>query len=218
MGKRTSVQTFRRENDRFWVLTAHPELNLFAAGHDSGLIVFKLDRERPAFNLHGNMLFYVRDKHVRVNDLNTGTDSSVVSVRKLGNQFTSPRTLSYNPAEKAVIVTSVSCDSDTVCRRRDTDEAHAYSRLTMACTRLYLCHATRLQARSEIRPSMANAVPDHLLCSLRVTGSQSLTRLLRPSRFATSATASQRASNVLSRPTTFFMAVQLVCSSRRVPQ
>lgn len=32
MSKRTAVQTFRRENDRFWVLTAHPELNLFAAG------------------------------------------------------------------------------------------------------------------------------------------------------------------------------------------
>lgn len=108
MGKRTSVQTFRRENDRFWVLTAHPELNLFAAGHDSGLIVFKLDRERPAFSLHGNMLFYVRDKQVRASDLSTGVDSSVVNVRKLGNQWTNPRTLSYNPAEKAVIVTSVS--------------------------------------------------------------------------------------------------------------
>lgn len=32
MSKRTAVQTFRRENDRFWALTAHPELNLFAAG------------------------------------------------------------------------------------------------------------------------------------------------------------------------------------------
>ena len=32
MSKRTLVQTFRREHDRFWVLTAHPELNLFAAG------------------------------------------------------------------------------------------------------------------------------------------------------------------------------------------
>lgn len=76
-------------------------------GHDSGLIVFKLDRERPAFSLHGNMLFYIRDKHVRACDLNTGADSSVISVRKLGNQFTSPRTLSYNPAERAVVVTSV---------------------------------------------------------------------------------------------------------------
>ncbi|GAA6015320.1 hypothetical protein JCM10207_008947 [Rhodosporidiobolus poonsookiae] len=106
MSKRTAVQTFRRENDRFWVLTAHPKLNLFAAGHDSGLIVFKLDRERPAFSTHGNTLFYVRDKHVRAHDLTNGSDTSVISVRRLGTQYQQPRTLSYNPAEKAVIVTS----------------------------------------------------------------------------------------------------------------
>jgi len=106
MGKRTAVQTFRRENDRFWVLTAHPELNLFAAGHDTGLIVFKLDRERPAFSLHGNTLFYIRDKYVRVHDLSTGSDVSVISVKKLGSQYVQPRTLSYNPAERAVLVTS----------------------------------------------------------------------------------------------------------------
>lgn len=29
---RTGVQTFRRDHDRFWVLAAHPNLNLFAAG------------------------------------------------------------------------------------------------------------------------------------------------------------------------------------------
>ena len=34
MSKRIGVQTFRREHDRFWVLTAHPEVNLLAAGHD----------------------------------------------------------------------------------------------------------------------------------------------------------------------------------------
>ncbi|KAH9823265.1 coatomer WD associated region-domain-containing protein [Melampsora americana] len=106
MSKRTAVQTFRRENDRFWVLTAHPELNLFAAGHDTGLIVFKLDRERPAFSLHGNTLFYIRDKYVRVHDLTTGSDVSVISVKKLGSQYVQPRTLSYNPAERAVLVTS----------------------------------------------------------------------------------------------------------------
>jgi coatomer protein complex subunit alpha (xenin) len=36
MSKRTAVQTFRRENDRFWVLTSHPSLNLFAAGSLGG--------------------------------------------------------------------------------------------------------------------------------------------------------------------------------------
>lgn len=67
-----------------------------------------MDRERPAFATHGNTLFYVRDKHVRAHDLTTGSDASVVSVRRLGTQYQQPRTLSYNPAEKAVIVTSAS--------------------------------------------------------------------------------------------------------------
>lgn len=34
LSKRTAVQTFRREHDRFWILAAHPEVNLLAAGHD----------------------------------------------------------------------------------------------------------------------------------------------------------------------------------------
>ena len=34
LSKRVGVQTFRREQDRFWILTAHPEVNLLAAGHD----------------------------------------------------------------------------------------------------------------------------------------------------------------------------------------
>ncbi|KIO31399.1 hypothetical protein M407DRAFT_14100 [Tulasnella calospora MUT 4182] len=106
MSRRTAVQTFRREHDRFWVLTAHPELNLFAAGHDNGLIVFKLERERPAFALQNDMLYYIRDKYVRQYDLNTGSDVGVLSVRKLGSQWVQPRTLSFNPAERAVIVTS----------------------------------------------------------------------------------------------------------------
>ncbi|GJT90888.1 coatomer subunit alpha-1 [Tanacetum coccineum] len=45
--KRSSIHTFRREHDQFWILACHPEMNLFAAGHDSGMIVFKLKRERP---------------------------------------------------------------------------------------------------------------------------------------------------------------------------
>jgi len=60
MSKRTGVQTFRREHDRFWILSAHPEVNLLAAGHDSGMIVFKLERERPAYAHHQGTLFYVK--------------------------------------------------------------------------------------------------------------------------------------------------------------
>ena len=107
MSKRTAVQTFRRESDRFWVLTAHPNLNLFAAGHDNGLIVFKLERERPAFSMHQNTLYYVRDKVVRQLDYATGQDTPVLGVKKLGNTYVQPRTLSFNPAERSVLVVSV---------------------------------------------------------------------------------------------------------------
>ncbi|EPS97096.1 hypothetical protein FOMPIDRAFT_102011 [Fomitopsis schrenkii] len=103
--KRSAVQTFRRENDRFWTLAAHPELNLFAAGHDNGLIVFKLERERPAFAVQGDSVFYVRDKYVRSYDINTGSDIGLLSVRKFGSPYVPPRTLSYNPAERAVVLT-----------------------------------------------------------------------------------------------------------------
>ena len=70
LNKRTSVQSFKRENDRFWVIAAHPQINLFAAGHDNGVMVFKLERERPASTLsqNGKLYFVTKDKHVRMYD------------------------------------------------------------------------------------------------------------------------------------------------------
>jgi coatomer protein complex subunit alpha (xenin) len=41
-------------------------------------------------------------------DLTTGTNQGICSVRKLGSQWVQPRTLSYNPAERSVLVTTVS--------------------------------------------------------------------------------------------------------------
>ena len=105
LGKRSSIQTFRREHDRFWVLATHPNLNLFAAGHDCGLIVFKLERERPAFFVFQDTLYYVRDKYVRSYDFGSGADIGLLSVRKFGSPYVPPRTLSFNPAERAVILT-----------------------------------------------------------------------------------------------------------------
>lgn len=108
LNKRTSVQSFKRENDRFWVIAAHPEINLFAAGHDNGVMVFKLERERPAYAVHQNQIFFInKEKHVRSYDFNTSTESpSMLSLKKLGSAWVPPRTLSYNPAERAILVTS----------------------------------------------------------------------------------------------------------------
>ncbi|KAH8903871.1 Coatomer, alpha subunit [Coniochaeta sp. PMI_546] len=108
LNKRTSVKTFKRENDRFWVIAAHPEINLFAAGHDNGVMVFKLERERPASSVYQNQLFYItKEKHVRSYDFQKNVESpTLLSLKKLGSPWDPPRTLSYNPAERSILVTS----------------------------------------------------------------------------------------------------------------
>ncbi|OLN87624.1 putative coatomer subunit alpha [Colletotrichum chlorophyti] len=110
LNKRTAVQSFKRENDRFWVIAAHPEINLFAAGHDNGVMVFKLERERPASAVYQNNLFYItKEKHVKSYDFQKTIESpTLLSLKKLGSPWTPPRTISYNPAERSVLVTSPS--------------------------------------------------------------------------------------------------------------
>ncbi len=127
LNKRTSVQSFKRENDRFWVIAAHPEVNLFAAGHDNGVMVFKLERERPASAVYQNQLFYItKDKHVRSYDFSKNVESpSLLSLRKFGSTWVPPRTLSYNPAERAILVTSPTDNGiyELVCLPRDATGA-----------------------------------------------------------------------------------------------
>lgn len=41
-------------------MAAHPMMNMFAAGHDGGMMVFKLERERPAYGINQNTLYYVK--------------------------------------------------------------------------------------------------------------------------------------------------------------
>ncbi|KAI9884926.1 MAG: hypothetical protein M1823_003273 [Watsoniomyces obsoletus] len=108
LNKRIPVQSFKRESDRFWVIAAHPEINLFAAGHDNGVMVFKLERERPASTVYQNQLFYLsKDKQVKCYDFQKDSESpSMLSLKKLGSPWMPLRTLSYNPAERAVLVTS----------------------------------------------------------------------------------------------------------------
>ncbi|XP_010271512.1 PREDICTED: coatomer subunit alpha-1-like [Nelumbo nucifera] len=106
--KRTGVQTFRREHDRFWILASHPEMNLLAAGHDSGMIVFKLERERPAFSVSGDHLYFVKDRFLRLYEFSTHKDNQVIPIRRPGSISLNqgPRTLSYSPTENAVLVCS----------------------------------------------------------------------------------------------------------------
>ncbi|XP_068625550.1 coatomer subunit alpha isoform X1 [Battus philenor] len=102
MTKRTCLHTFRREQERYWVLSAHPSLNLFAAGHDAGMILFKLQRERPAYAVHNNMLFYIKDRQLRKLDMQTNRDSPVMQIKGGGRHH--PYSMSLNHAEWCVLV------------------------------------------------------------------------------------------------------------------
>jgi len=122
VSKRVGVQTFRREGDRFWILAAHRSQNLLAAGHDSGMIVFKLERERPASaNGPGDKLYYVRGRELFCHDYaratggSSGVDVPIASLRRVGQQAqtdgigSGPRFLSYNmhnPTEGNILVCS----------------------------------------------------------------------------------------------------------------
>lgn len=105
LSKRTSLSTFRRENDRFWCLAVHPEMNLFVAGHDSGIVVFKLERERPAFDVHNDIVYYVKEKSIHAFNLNNANDIALITIKRgHPGQAPPPKTLSYNPAEHAVML------------------------------------------------------------------------------------------------------------------
>lgn len=58
--------------------------------------------------MYQDQLYYIRDKYVRQHDFNTSTDTGLLSVRKFGSAYINPKTLSFNPAERSVLVTTSS--------------------------------------------------------------------------------------------------------------
>lgn len=117
ISKRMGLQTFRRENDRFWMLSAHPTQNLLAAGHDSGMIVFKLERERPAMDIYEGRAYYAKERYIRMYSFVDGSDVPVAAVRRAGTTGTGmnnfPRYMNYNPYDQNSSTHSVLVTSDT---------------------------------------------------------------------------------------------------------
>lgn len=107
LNKRTPVKQFRREHDRFWLVTPHPSINLFAACHDSGVMVFKLERERPAHAIFQNKLYYVNaEKQVQSLDFSKKESLlPMLSLKKLGRPWSYMRTLFYNQSDNSILVT-----------------------------------------------------------------------------------------------------------------
>lgn len=107
--KRTGIHTFRRENDRFWILAAHRTSNLIAVGHDAGMVVFKLDCERPLAACGANNLYIVQERDVNVIDLDRNLTGKLIgNCRRAANSMTSGmKSLqfnTYNSTETNVLV------------------------------------------------------------------------------------------------------------------
>lgn len=107
LNKRTPVKQFRRENDRFWLVASHPSINLFATCHDSGVMVFKLERERPAHAIFQNKLYYVNaEKQIQSYDFQRDEASlPMLSLKKIGKTWSFMRTLSYSQIDNSLLVT-----------------------------------------------------------------------------------------------------------------
>lgn len=66
------------------------------------MIVFKLERERPAYAVHGNILYYVKDRFLRKLDFTTTNQSVVMQLRS--GLKTPVHSVSFNPALNAILI------------------------------------------------------------------------------------------------------------------
>lgn len=98
------VSSYQREHDRFWIIASHPTEDIVAAGHDHGLLIYKMHRERlPTFVIRDHV-YYFKDEHLRLYDCDKHVDS-VISKKDRETALV-PRTISHNPQENATLLVS----------------------------------------------------------------------------------------------------------------
>ena len=132
ISKQNNTITFRRDTDRYWILDAHPSLNLLAAGHDSGLVVFKLNRERPPYDAaDAKHCYYFKDYYVYELQWKTGKERPILSTRRRGqSNGTTYRGLQYNSFNRTQHCLVLTSDSDgsyelyVLAKAKDSDRSN----------------------------------------------------------------------------------------------
>lgn len=117
------VPITRRETDRYWILATLPENNLIAAGHDTGLQVFKLERERLPYDICGNLLTYAWNANLYEYNFETGELRSNPSY--LGEKQP-PIAISCDPAGDSVAFVNWEW-STRLCNSRGIGSRRAHS-------------------------------------------------------------------------------------------
>lgn len=99
--KRACIHTYRRDSDRFWTIVSHPTNSLFAAGHDSGMIIFKLEPERlPSdFCSSMNQLWYINDRFLYMYDVKSKNVHSILPMKSnnISSNMLCPSNFYINP-------------------------------------------------------------------------------------------------------------------------
>ena len=101
---------YRRQDDRFWTLAVHPTQPLFAAGHDTGLVLFRMMRQRPTFDVSGDSIFYYQKNTIRKYNYKRQSDGIVGTTkpRPTGNRSTPldspPIRFSYSASHNKLLV------------------------------------------------------------------------------------------------------------------
>jgi coatomer protein complex subunit alpha (xenin) len=83
ISKHIVVQTFHMKHDHFWILATYLEMSVLATRHDSGIIMFKLKRERLAFVMQGGILYYIKEQHLHPYDFSTQKDNLLISIHNV---------------------------------------------------------------------------------------------------------------------------------------
>lgn len=101
---------FKRNDDRFWTVSSHPTLPIFAAGHDSGLVIFKLSKISPTFDVCGDNIFYYKENQIHQYNITSQTDviCGVTKPCPTGSRSSPldppPLKFAYNQSHNALLV------------------------------------------------------------------------------------------------------------------
>jgi coatomer protein complex subunit alpha (xenin) len=98
------IDVVKRDCDRFWVIACHPNLNYYAAGHDSGLFIAKIESEKPGHvRISSNTVCYTSKHDLCLHDLSVGKSTPLYQFppgeRPLLNHY--PKFLHYNQFDTA---------------------------------------------------------------------------------------------------------------------
>lgn len=110
---------YRRETERFWILASHPTLNLIAAGHDAGMMIFKLEHERPAYTVHDELVISLKNNHLVATDGQLKETAIAVVTEKMSL----PSVVSFSAADNAVLLSGTNRASAYIlCGMRSSSE------------------------------------------------------------------------------------------------